>query len=254
MPSETTGLERFGDFCALAGDSLRAMFRRPFPVQEFLEQAVFIASVSIMPVIFVTIPFCVLVQFFIGQLLAEIGAVDLAGAGAGFAVIQELGPFCSVLVVAGAGATAVCADLGSRKIREEIDALQVLGLDPAHRLVAPRILAFILVSVGLYGIVAVVGLVGTFVFSTVVLGASPGLFITNLTLVTSFGAFVLSLVKTAVFGLAAALVACYLGLNAKGGPKGVGDAVNQTVVFTLMLLLVLNSSLTAIFLQIGGGK
>ncbi|MEJ7635508.1 ABC transporter permease [Aeromicrobium sp.] len=246
-------LRHAGDFFALSGDSIRAIFRRPFPTQEFLEQTVFIASVSFLPVIFVTIPFTILVQFFLGQLLAEIGAVDLSGAGAGFAVIQELGPFCSVLVVAGAGATAVCADLGSRTIRDEIDALRTLGLDPAHRLVAPRIVAFVLVSVSLYGVVAVVGLVGTFIFSTLVLGASPGLFVSNLTLLTSFSAFVLSLIKTAAFGLTAALVACYLGLNVKGGAKGVGEAVNQTVVFTLMLLLVINTVLTTVFLQIGGG-
>jgi phospholipid/cholesterol/gamma-HCH transport system permease protein len=228
------------------------MFRRPFAWQEFLDQTLFIASVSILPVIFTTIPFTVVVQFFIGQLLSEIGAVDLSGAGAGLAVIQELGPFCSVLVVAGAGATGVCADLGARKIREELDALAVMGFDPMQRLVAPRILAFMVVSVGLYGIVVVVGLVGTLVFSTLVLGASPGLFVSNLTLLTGSAAFVTSLVKTAVFGVAAAFVSCYLGMNAKGGPRGVGEAVNQTVVFTLMVLMVLNTIATTVFLQITG--
>src|SRR3546814_20039826 len=85
----------------MCGDTTRAMFRRPFQLQEFLEQTRFIAGVSVLPVIFVTIPFTVVVQFFLGELLEEIGATDLAGAGAGLAVIQELGPFCSVLVVAG---------------------------------------------------------------------------------------------------------------------------------------------------------
>jgi len=245
-------LGRVGSFVAMAGDSLRAIFRRPFPLQEYLEQTVFIASVSILPAIFVTIPFTVVVQFFINQLLQEIGATDLAGAGAGFAVIQELGPFCSVLVVAGAGATAVCADLGSRKIREELDAMETLGLDPMHRLVAPRILAFMTVAVGLFGVVSVVGLAGTYFFSVVIGGASPGLFVANLTLVTGAPEFITSLIKTVTFGIAAALVACYLGLNAKGGPKGVGEAVNQTVVFTLMILLVINSAITTIYLQIGG--
>lgn len=245
-------LGRLGEFFSLAGDGFAALFRRPFPVQEFLEQTIFIAKVSVLPAIFTTIPFTVVVQFFIGQLLSEIGAVDLSGAGAGLAIIQELGPFVSVLVVSGAGATAVCADLGARKIREELDAMETMGLDPMHRLVAPRILAFVVVSIGLYGIVSVVGLVGTFIFSTVVLGASPGLFVSNLTLLTGFGAFITSLIKTVMFGVAAALVACYLGMNAKGGPKGVGEAVNQTVVFTLMVLMVLNTVATTIFLQLGG--
>lgn len=250
MPTLDKPLAAVGSFVAFSADALRAMFRRRFPLQEYLEQTVFIASVSILPAIFVTIPFTVLVQFFINQLLQEIGATDLAGGGAGFAVIQELGPFCSVLVVAGAGATAVCADLGSRKIREELDAMETLGLDPMERLVRPRILAFITVAIGLYGVVSVVGLVGTYIFSVTMAGASPGLFVANLTLVTGLPEFITSLVKTVMFGLTAALVASYLGLNVKGGPKGVGEAVNQTVVFTLMVLLVINSTITTIYLQV----
>jgi phospholipid/cholesterol/gamma-HCH transport system permease protein len=245
------GLVQVGGFFEMAGGGFRAFGKRPFALEEFLQQTLFIASVSFLPAIFVTIPFTVVVQFFIGQLLTEIGAVDLSGAGAGLVVIQELGPFCSVLVVAGAGATAVCADLGSRKIREELDAMKVMGIDPLHRLVAPRIAAFVVVSVGLYGVVAVVGLVGTYVFTVTLGHGSAGIFVANLTLATGFGAFAVALVKTVLFGVAAALVACYLGLSAKGGPKGVGDAVNQTVVFTLMVLLVINSTVTLVYLQLG---
>lgn len=249
--SMRSGLVQVGGFFEMTGGAFRAFGRRPFALEEFLQQTLFIANVSFLPAIFVTIPFTVVVQFFIGQLLSEIGAVDLSGAGAGLVVIQELGPFCSVLVVAGAGATAVCADLGSRKIREELDAMKVMGIDPLHRMVAPRIAAFVVVALGLYGIVAVVGLVGTYVFTVTLGNGSAGIFVANLTLVTDFTAFVVSLVKTALFGVAAALVACYLGLSAKGGPKGVGDAVNQTVVFTLMILLVINSTVTMVYLQIG---
>ncbi|HEY9562544.1 MAG TPA: ABC transporter permease [Nocardioides sp.] len=252
MASSTMIVSQVGSFFAMCGDTTRAMFRRPFQLQEFLEQTRFIAGVSVLPVIFVTIPFTVVVQFFLGELLEEIGATDLAGAGAGLAVIQELGPFCSVLVVAGAGATAVCADLGSRKVREELDAMQTLGIDPIHRLVVPRVYAFALVSIGLFGIVTSVGIAGTYAYSCLVQGASPGLFIANLTLLTGLPEFLVSLIKTMVFGIGAALVSCFLGMNAKGGPKGVGEAVNQTVVFTLMLLVVLNSLITSIYLQVKG--
>jgi len=247
-----SGLATVGGFFEMTASAFRAFGKRPFALEEFLQQTLFIANVSFLPAVFVTVPFTVVVQFFINQLLSEIGAVDLSGAGAGLVVIQELGPFCSVLVVAGAGATAVCADLGSRKIREELDAMQVMGIDPMQRLVAPRIAAFVLVALGLYGVVSVVGLVGTYIFTVTIANGSPGIFVSNLTLVTDFTAFVVALVKTALFGIAAALVACYLGLNAKGGPKGVGDAVNQTVVFTLMVLLVINSTVTLVYLQIGG--
>ena len=109
------------------------------------------------------------------------------------------------------------------------------------------------VSVGLFGVVAVVGLVGTFLFSTTALGATPGLFVANLALLTDYAAFLVSLAKAALFGLAAGLVSCYLGLTARGGPKGVGDAVNQTVVFTLMVLVVINTAASTLFLQLSEG-
>jgi len=248
--SADTVVARIGGFYAMCGDVLRAAFRPPFHWREFLAQTVFIASASTVPVVFVTIPFTVVVQFFIGQLLRELGAVDLSGAGAGLAVVQELGPFSAVLVVAGAGATAICADLGARTIREEIDAMRVLGIDPIHRLVLPRVLAFMVTSVGLFALVCTVGLTGTYAFSVLAQGASPGLFVYNLTLLTGFTDFLVSLFKSALFGLAAGLVACYLGLNVKGGPKGVGDAVNQTVVFSLMSLAVINTLITAIYFQL----
>jgi phospholipid/cholesterol/gamma-HCH transport system permease protein len=246
--SVVSELGRFFDLCLRTGIALR----KGVHVEELLEQAVFIIRVSLLPVVFLTLPLTVVVQFFIGQLLSALGAQDLAGAGAGLAVVQELGPFASVLVVAGAGATAVCADLGSRRIREELDAMETLGIDLVSRLVVPRILAFAIVSVGLFCVVVVVGIAGTFAFSSLVQGGSPGLFISDLTLLTGVTDFVVGIVKTMVFGIAAGLVACHLGLRAKGGPQGVGDAVNLTVIYSLMLLIVLNTLITSIYLQLGG--
>lgn len=131
--------------------------------------------------------------------------------------------------------------------------MEVLGVNPIPRLVFPRIMAFMVVSVGLFGLVCVVGLTGSYVFSSTVQNASPGLFVANLTLLIGFQEFLVSLLKAALFGIAAGLVACFLGLHAKGGPKGVGDAVNQTVVFTLMVLVVINTLTTTVYIQLRGG-
>lgn len=248
----STAFSHVGGFVSLCGDTFRAAFRMPFQFREFVEQTQFLIRVSLMPAILITIPFTVIIQFFFGQLLAEIGATDLSGAGAGLAVIKELGSFAAVLVIAGAGATAVCAELGARKIREEIDAMEVLGIDPIYRLVVPRVAAFVVVSVGLYSVVVVVGLLGSFAFAVLVNGASPGLFVANLTLLTDFVDLFVSEVKAVAFGIGAALVACYLGLNARGGPKGVGERVNQTIVFALCVLMVLNSVITAVYFQFDG--
>jgi len=243
-------LTTFGDFYGFVGKVFAEMFTRRFRFREFVSQAWFITTVSLGPALLVSIPFCVVIIFQVNQVLIQIGAVDLAGAGAAVSVVREIGPIVSVLVVAGAGATAICADLGSRKIREEIDALVTLGIDPVERLVVPRVVASTLVGVALNGMVTVVGLVGGYFFSVVLQGATPGLYLSDLTLLVGLPDFLASEAKAAVFGLLAGLTACYLGLNAKGGPKGVGEAVNQTVVFAFMLLFAANSVITAIFLQI----
>jgi len=124
-----------GGFFEMALDTLRKTFQRPFQFREFLDQTWMIARVSLVPTLLVAIPFTVLVAFTLNILLREIGAADLSGAGTAFGTITQLGPVVTVLVVAGAGATAICADLGARTIREEIDAMRVLGIDPIQRLV-----------------------------------------------------------------------------------------------------------------------
>ncbi|HVW45231.1 MAG TPA: ABC transporter permease [Amycolatopsis sp.] len=253
MPDISAGraLRPIGGFLAMCLDTALALFKRPFQTQEFLQQTVFIASVSLVPAIMLTIPFLGVVIFLINQLLAQIGAIDIAGAGVGLAVIREIGPIASVLVVAGAGATAVCADLGSRKIREEIDAMQVLGIDPVHRLVLPRVLASTVVAVALNAVVSVVAIATGYVLSVLVQGASAGQFVSNLTLLTTLADFVVSEIKAAVFGMSAGLVACYRGLTAGGGAKGVGDAVNQTVILAVVLLFLFNVLISAVYLQLG---
>jgi phospholipid/cholesterol/gamma-HCH transport system permease protein len=238
-----------GDFVAFFADTVRAFATPPFQTREVLEQVSFIAGVSILPTITLTIPFCVIVIFLLNQLLIEVGATDLAGAGTGLAVIREIGPIASVLVVAGAGATAICADLGARVIREEIDAMRVLGIDPIQRLVVPRVIASTTVSFGLNGLVSVVGIIGGYVFSVLVQHASPGLFVSNLTLLVNFQDFVVGEIKAASFGFAAGVVACFRGLRAAGGPLGVGEAVNQTVIYSFMVLFFFNTLITTIALQ-----
>ncbi|MGB2920057.1 MAG: ABC transporter permease [Mycobacterium sp.] len=235
-----------GGFVDLSWGTLRASFRRPFQFQEFLEQTWMIARVSLIPTLMVAIPFTVLVSFTLNILLREIGAADLSGAGTAFGTITQLGPVVTVLVVAGAGATAICADLGARTIREEIDAMRVLGIDPIQRLVVPRVLASTFVALLLNGLVCAIGLSGGYVFSVMVQGVNPGSFVNGLTLLTGLGELVLAEVKALLFGVCAGLVGCYRGLTVKGGPKGVGEAVNETVVYAFICLFVINVFMTAI--------
>lgn len=239
-----------GGFFEMSLDTFRAIFRRPFQLREFLEQTWMIARVSIVPTLLVAIPFTVLVAFTLNILLREIGAADLSGAGTAFGTITQLGPVVTVLVVAGAGATAICADLGARTIREEIDAMRVLGIDPIQRLVVPRVLASTVVALLLNGLVCAIGLTGGYVFSVLLQGVNPGAFINGLTVLTGLPELILAEVKALLFGVCAGLVGCYRGLTVKGGPKGVGNAVNETVVYAFICLFVINVLMTAIGVRV----
>jgi len=231
----------------MALDTLVLTFRPPFAWREFLLQTWFVARVSIVPTLMLTIPFTVLVVFTLNILLVEFGAADFSGSGAATAAVTQIGPIVTVLVVAGAGATAMCADLGARTIREELDALRVLGINPIQALVVPRTLAAIVVAASLVSLVTIVGLTGSFLFSVFVQNVTPGAFAAGLTLLTGLPDVILGVVKGALFGMAAALIACYKGMSVGGGPQGVGNAVNETVVYSFMALFVINIIATAVF-------
>ncbi len=235
-----------GDFFAMSLDTFVFMFRPPWAWREFLLQAWFVARVSLVPTIMLAIPFTVLVVFTLNVLLIEIGAADFSGAGAAIGTVNQIGPIVTVLVIAGAGATAMCADLGARTIREEIDAMKVLGINPVQRLVVPRVLAATVVTLLLTSLVTMVGIAGSFFFVVFFQNVTPGAFAAGLTLLVGPAEITIALIKSAIFGLAAGLIACYKGLSVGGGPQGVGDAVNETVVYSFMALFVINVIATAV--------
>jgi phospholipid/cholesterol/gamma-HCH transport system permease protein len=235
-----------GGFFSLALDTIVATFKRPFAVRELLLQTWFVARVSLLPTLMLAIPFTVLTVFTLNILLIEFGAADFSGTGAALAAVTQVGPIVTVLVVAGAGATAMCADLGARTIREELDALRVLGINPVQALVVPRVLAATIVALMLSAVVTVVGLAGGFFFSVFLQHVTPGAFAAGLTLIVGLPEVIIALVKSALFGLAASLIACYKGMSVGGGPAGVGNAVNETVVFSFLALFVINVIATGV--------
>ncbi|WP_407686250.1 MlaE family ABC transporter permease [Mycobacterium sp. HUMS_1102779] len=247
------GTEVVGGFfrmCVLTGKALM----KPFEWREFIVNGWFIMRVSLLPTIAVSIPETVLLIYVINILLTEIGAADVSGAGAALGAVTQLGPIVTVLVVAGAGSTAICADLGARTIREEIDALEVLGIDPIHRMVVPRVVASTVVAVLLNGLVVAVGLVGGYLFSVYLQNVSSGAYLSTLTAITGLPEVVIAMVKAATFGLIAGLVGCYRGLIVRGGSKGLGTAVNETVVLCFIALFAVNVMLTTIGVRFGTGR
>ncbi|CAN1562340.1 Ttg2B ABC-type transport system involved in resistance to organic solvents, permease component [Mycobacteriaceae bacterium] len=251
MSSEpvTRSIRALGGFFGMTADVLVGIFTTPLAWKEYLAQSWFVARVSLLPAVLMMIPYSIINTFIFNILLREFGAADFSGAGAAFFNVNQIGPLVTVLVTAGAGATAMCADLGARTIREELDAQRVMGIDPIQSLVIPRVLAATTVSVALIGVVILVGMVASFFFCVFVLNVSAGVFVSGMTVVTGLGDVLVSVIKAFLFGLASGLIACYKGISVGGGPAGVGNAVNETVVMSFMVLFTINIIVTAIGVQ-----
>ena len=127
--------------------------------------------------------------------------------------------------------------------------MEVLGIDPIERLVVPRVLATLFVEMMINGIVIAAGIGGGYYFTVIVQGGSAGAFLSSFTALATLPDIYVSMVKAAVFGFLAAIVGAYKGLNAGGGPAGVGRAVNESVILAFMLLFLLNSVITALYFQ-----
>ncbi len=243
-------LRQTGLMFALAAEVCRAAFRRPFQFREFVEQFWFVASVTILPSALVAIPFGAVIALQVGSLTEQLGAQSFTGGASVLAVVQQASPLIVALLIAGAGGSAICADLGSRKIREELDAMEVMGVSPVQRLVVPRVLATMGVAVLLNGLVSVVGTLGGYFFNIVLQDGTPGAYLSSFSALAQLPDLYISELKALIFGFIAGIVAAQRGLNPRGGPKGVGDAVNQSVVITFMLLFFVNMVLTGLYLQI----
>jgi phospholipid/cholesterol/gamma-HCH transport system permease protein len=131
--------------------------------------------------------------------------------------------------------------------------MEVLGIDPIHRLVVPRVVASTFVALLLNALVITVGLVGAYIFGVYLQNVSGCAYLSTLTLITGLPEVVIATVKAGVFGLIAGLVGCYRGLTVSGGAKGVGTAVNKTVVQCVMALYAVNVVLTTIGVRFGTG-
>ncbi|GAB0105111.1 ABC transporter permease [Nocardia sp. JMUB6875] len=244
-------LETLGRQVDLGRDALRqlvvSIVQRRFPYREFIKQCAFMTSVSAAPTVLVAIPIAVVVSIQVGALVNQVGATTFIGAVAGLGIIRQGAPLVTSLMIAGAVGSAVTADLGSRTIREEIDAMMVMGVDPVRRLVAPRLAAAVLVSMLLCGFIVFVGFATAYMFNVYAQQGTPGSFIGSFSSFAVANDLVIALIKAAIFGLLTAVIACDIGLHAHGGPGGVANAVNSAVVSSALMLFATNIVLTQLY-------
>jgi phospholipid/cholesterol/gamma-HCH transport system permease protein len=242
-------LEEVGDMMILTGRTITSALRPPYPYGgEFVSQFLFALRLCWLPLLISTVAICYEAPGLqAANFLTLFGAVDRLGGFFVLAAVREIGPIITSIVLAGVAGTAITADLGARKIREELDALQVLGVDPVKNLVVPRFLALMLVT-GLFNVYAILfGIFGGLLAAIVnlqPLGPFWATFFANTSTVDLWG----SVLKTTIFGAIIAIVCCYKGMSASGGAEGVGRAVNQAVVVSFLGIGAFNYVFTQMLL------
>jgi phospholipid/cholesterol/gamma-HCH transport system permease protein len=234
-------LVEIGEMVILTGKTIKSALKPPYPYGgEFVQQFLFGLKLCWFPLIVTSVAFGFGAPGLQAANFATLfGAVDRLGGFFVLSTIREAGPFVTAIIVAGVAGTAITADLGARKIREELDALAVLGVDAIKNLVVPRFLALMLIT-GLFNVFALLfgvsgGIVATLVYHEP-LGPFWATFFTNASVTDLWG----SLIKTTLFGAIIAIICCYKGMSAQGGAEGVGRAVNQAVVMALITVFAFN--------------
>ena len=205
------------------------------------------------------VPIVGLMGFLIGVVLAFQGASQLKQFGAevfvvdliSISILRELGILLTAIIVAGRSASAFTAAIGSMKMREEVDAMRVLGLDPIELLVLPRVVALVVLLPVLGFVASMAGLLGGGLMAWIDLGISPGMFRTQLLANTTVSHALVGLSKAPLFGLIIAVVGCYQGFQVGGNTDSLGSRTSRSVVVAIFLVIVVDA-LFSIFFAVWG--
>ncbi|HEX6601427.1 MAG TPA: ABC transporter permease [Solirubrobacterales bacterium] len=241
--------EQVGVMMILTVKTVISAVRRPYPYgEELVWQFLFVLKLSWFPLLVSTFALNLGAPGLqAAGVLSLFGALDRLGGFFVVIAIRWVGPLVTAVVVAGVAGTAITADLGARKIREELDALQVLGVDPIKNLVVPRFLALMVVT-GLLDIFAIVmglsaGIAAMLLYDQPLGGFFATLF-SNATITDLWS----SVMMCTMFGAIVAVVCSYKGMTASGGAAGVGRAVNQAVVISLVAVFFFQFVVSSILL------
>lgn len=220
-----------------------------FQWREFIQQGAFMAGTAVLPTVLVALPIGVTLSIQFALLAGQVGATSLAGAASGLAVIRQAASLTAAILMAAAVGSAITADLGSRAMREETDAMEVMGVSVIRRLVVPRFAAAIMVGVALTGVVCFVGFLASYLFNVYFQNGAPGSFVATFASFATTGDMIVALVKAVIFGAIVAVVSCQKGLSTQGGPTGVANSVNAAVVESILVLMVVNVAISQLYIM-----
>ena len=193
-----------------------------------------------------SLPVVLLTALFTGMVMAlqtfstlkRFNAEGFVGSLVALSMVRELAPVISSLLIAGRCGSAMGAELGTMRVTEQIDALEVLATDPVHYLVVPRVWATVLMLPLLIVVADVIGIAGGYLISVVYFGANPVTYIENTFRFMDLADLTSGLIKAAVFGLIIAVVGCQKGYFTRGGAEGVGRATTRAVVLASIAILI----------------
>jgi phospholipid/cholesterol/gamma-HCH transport system permease protein len=238
-----------GQMVILTTRTLVSAVRPPYPYgDELVWQFLFVLKLSWFPLIITTFALCLGAPGLQSAgILSLLGSLDRLGGFFVLFAVRWIGPLVTAVVVGGVAGTAITADLGARKIREELDALQVLGVDPIKNLVVPRFLALMVVTALLDIFAIVFGLTGGIVAELIYRQSLGGFFATLFSNATTTDLWS-SVLMCTLFGAIISIVCCYKGMTASGGAEGVGRAVNQAVVISFVTVFFFQFVVSSVLL------
>ncbi len=233
-----------GQAMIFAYQSIKLVFQKPYRFDEIIKHMEFIGNRSIL-IICLTGAFTGLAlsyQIYLGFNL--VNATNLVGPTVALGISRELGPVLTGLLVSARAGGAMAARLGTMRVSEQIDALEVMGIDPKQYLVAPRIIAAFITMPLLCAVFDFVAMMGASLLCINVLGLDEAVFWDKVQAWIEPRDINQGMFKSAIFGITFGAICCNKGFNAKGGAKGVGEATNEGVVNSMVLIIVLNYLLT----------
>jgi phospholipid/cholesterol/gamma-HCH transport system permease protein len=195
----------------------------------------------------IAVPLGATVALQVGQLTRQLGAASLTGSAVMLGIVQQAAPLAAALLIAGAGGSAMASDMGARHIRDELAAMEVMAINPIHRLVTPRLWAAATVGMTLVPLVILAGVGGGFFFNVILQHVSPGAYFGGATALLQVSDLAVAMFKAFLFGMVAGVVACHRGMNCARNPAGVGISVKQAVVLTVLLVFAINYVVTSLY-------
>jgi len=229
-----------GRFSIFVWNSVLWLFRRPLRWRLVTDEMLFIGNESLFIVS--------LAAFFTGAVFAYqswlafvmVGTDSMVGATVSLALVREMAPVMTGLVVTGRAGAAMAAQIGNMRVTEQIDALEVMGISPKQFLVSPKLVAGTISLPLLTAIFGMVGNLGGYVVAVWICGVDPGIYISKLKYYMDPWDFYHGLIKAGFFGFLLTSIGCYQGYRAHNGAQGVGRAVNGAVVDSFIVILILD--------------